>query len=78
MSAAAAGEFSFGRANLAYAEGGPESWKALALGTGEERPEYPYAPAFLTSHWKRFHDALQEHRLTLLHDILPNYGICAG
>mgnify|MGYP001024853904 CR=1 FL=1 len=78
LAAIGAGEFSFGAGVLTYAEEGPASWRAQALGTSEERADYPYAPAFLASHWKRFHDALQEHRLTLLHDILPKYGICAG
>ncbi len=33
---------------------------------------------FLKSDWKLFHDAIQEHRLTVLHDILPKYGICVA
>jgi hypothetical protein len=30
------------------------------------------------SDWKRFHDALQVHRLQVLHEILPRYSICAA
>ena len=72
------GAFSFGSATLSYAEDGKNSWKAQALGTSADIPEYPYQAAFLTSNWKLFHDAVQQHRLTILHDILPKYGICAA
>jgi hypothetical protein len=57
---------------------GPLSWKAEALGTAADVAEYHYDPGFLTTRWKYFHDALQLHRLTILHDILPKYGICSG
>jgi hypothetical protein len=73
--------FSFGPASISYAEDGENSWKAQALGDSEdhdERHEYPYSDAFLTSNWKLFHDALQLHRITVSHDILPKYGICAA
>jgi len=39
---------------------------------------YHYRTQFLSSDWKLYHDALQLHRLTVLHDILPKYGICSG
>jgi hypothetical protein len=39
---------------------------------------YRYREEFLASNWKMFHDAVQMHRLTVLHDILPKYGICSG
>lgn len=78
LDAIAAGSFSFGSAAISYADNGPQSWKAEALGTSSDLPVHSYKPDFLQSNWKRMHDALQEHRLTLLHDILPNYGICAG
>jgi hypothetical protein len=42
------------------------------------RREYKYRESFLISNWKLFHDALQLHHLTVAHDILPNYGICAA
>ena len=47
-------------------------------GTAADVAEYHYDPGFLTTRWKYFHDALQLHRLTILHDILPKYGICSG
>ena len=34
--------------------------------------------AFLESNWKRFNDAIQCHRLYIVHDILPRYGICVA
>lgn len=74
----AQGEFSFGAATVHYAARGSGSWKELALGCSEDLFEHPYTPAFLASDWKLFHDALQAHRLSVLHDILPRYGICAG
>lgn len=73
--------FSFGNADIAYDENGENSWKAQALGDGEDHSqlhEYTYQDKFLTSNWKLFHDALQLHRLTISHDILPKYGICAA
>jgi len=72
------GVFSFGSAELAYADNGPKSWKAQALDTSFDLPVHKYKDEFLNSHWKRFHDALELHRVTVLHDILPKYGICAG
>lgn len=71
------GRFSFGPAAISYAEDGHGSWKAEALGSSRDRDRYPYRDAFLTSNWKLFHDALQLHRLTVCHDILPQFGICA-
>jgi hypothetical protein len=78
LGAIAAGSFSFGPATISYAASGSQSWKAEALGYSSDLPVHGYKPEFLQSNWKRFHDALQRHRLTLLHEILPNYGICAG
>lgn len=78
LNAIQAGNFSFGSAMLDYAEDGKRSWKAQALGTSADLPVHTYRASFLASDWKRFHDALQQHRLTILHDILPKYGICAA
>lgn len=78
LAAIQAGTFSFGGATLSYAEDGKNSWKAQALGTSADVPVYTYQDNFLASNWKLFHDALQQHRLTVLHDILPRYGICAA
>ncbi|OGT97421.1 MAG: hypothetical protein A2079_01760, partial [Geobacteraceae bacterium GWC2_48_7] len=63
---------------LIYNDKGRNSWKAKALGTALELDEYEYNDAFLTSNWRMFHDALQQHRMSMLHDILPNYGICVA
>jgi hypothetical protein len=32
----------------------------------------------MKSNWKLFHDALQFHRLDILNDVPPKYGICAA
>jgi hypothetical protein len=75
------GYFSFGAEQLDYIPKGDGSWKYAALGTlkakdsGDER--YPFNSRFLLSDWKQFHDAVQAHRLAVLHEILPRYGICA-
>ncbi len=82
QAAIAAGNFSFGPATITYIAKGNGSWKHAALGTesavdrGDEI--YPYRPEFLHSDWKLFHDALQTHRLHVLHKLLPSYGICAA
>ena len=39
---------------------------------------YRWNPAFMTSDWKNFHDALQAHRFSLIYDLLPGFGICAA
>ena len=73
------GRFSFGPATISYAEEGENSWKAQALGGSDDfLKKYPYSDSFLTSNWKMFHDALQKHRLTVSHDVLPKFGICAA
>lgn len=74
-------DFSFGGQELKYIAKGRGSWKYEALGEHVEDDEdgaheYIFADKFMNSNYKRFHDALQEHRLTILHDILPEYGIC--
>ncbi len=72
------GYFPFGSRILTYDPDGKSSWKHMALGTTKKSAEYLWAPSFLTSDWKYFHDALLDHRFTLLHDILPRYGILAA
>ena len=73
------GRFSFGSAQVTYIAKGKGSWKYQALGTeaaidtGKE--VFPYHAAFLTSHWKHFHDALEIHRSYVIHDLLPRYEI---
>lgn len=82
LDAIAGGAFSFGPASPVYVAKGLGSWKHAALGTtaavDEDDDVFPYSPTFLRSDWKLFHDALQEHRLVVLHHILPRYGICAA
>lgn len=75
------GDFSFGKQKISYIARDEGSWKYDALGIYVEDDAdgcytYTFSDTFMTSNYKRFHDALQEHRLTLLHDILPKYGIC--
>jgi hypothetical protein len=80
--ALASGAFSFGPVDLDYAAKGPGSWKEAALGTLKSKDTgletYAYSSAFLNSHWKLFHDAIQAHRNDVVHDVLPRYGICAA
>ncbi len=79
LKAIAEGRFSFGKAKVTYKAKGKGSWKYQALGTeaivdtGEE--VFPFRATFLDSHWKRFHDALEEHRTYIVHKLLPKYGI---
>jgi hypothetical protein len=73
------GTFGFSDA-LTYIESGPGSWREQALGTSEDiesSEDHPIdcPPAFFTSHWKFFHDALEAHRFFVLNEMLPAYGI---
>lgn len=70
--------FSFGAETVAYPGKGPGSWKEQALGSNLDLPMYRWDPGFLKSNWKLFHDALQAHRLYVINDLLPRYGICAA
>lgn len=76
------GEFDFGPMYLTFKPKGIGSWKHLALGTekaidiGDE--VYKWRNDFLVSDWKMFHDAAQAHRFSILHNILPRYGIIAA
>lgn len=76
------GKFSFGAAKVKYVPKGSGSWKHKALGTKEwtddDDEKFKFKETFLTSDWKLFHDALQAHRFRILHDILPQYNICAA
>jgi len=79
LQAIADGRFSFGKqAGVNYAARGKTSWKAIALGTSHDERVHKYKDDFIESDWKLFHDAIQAHRFTVLHDILPRYGICAA
>ena len=76
------GYFSFPPVKLEYRAKGVGSWKHQTLGTRKIKDKksdtFPYEPSFLSSDWKQFHDAIQAHRLTVIRDILPLYGICAA
>ncbi len=79
LKAIADGRFSFGKqAGVTYAPRGRASWKAEALGTSHDERVHTYKDNFVSSNWKLFHDATQAHRFSVLHDILPRYGICAA
>ena len=68
--------------NVEYSKDGVHSWKYMALGTTDNSEEdgtpLPYPVGFLNSSWRLFHDALQHHRLFVLTELLPKYGICAA
>jgi hypothetical protein len=76
------GRFSFGAEKIVYVGKGKGSWKHKSIGqlaaADHGREIFPYREAFMKSNWKHFHDALQAHRLDILHDVLPRYGICAA
>ena len=78
----AKGTFSFGPQKVTYIPKGEGSWKHNALGqekwTDLPTDEFKFTEEFMKSDWKLFHDALQEHRLTILHDVLPKFDICVS
>ena len=69
----------FNEAIPEYRSKGPGSWKALATGIestegdGDKKPEW--TPAFETSDYRYFHDAVKEHRFVVTQDILPGAGV---
>lgn len=78
------GTFGFSQ-KLTYIDKGTGSWKHAALGEAAadeaddmDDPQYTYTADFLSSNWKRFHDALQIHRLHILNELLPRYGLTAA
>ncbi len=78
LAAIAEGLFSFGPQEFQYAARGKKSWKHHALDSSYDLPVHTYRPDFLKSNWKLFHDATQAHRFYVVHDLLPQYGICAA
>lgn len=77
------GDFSLPRGEkVSYDADGDHSWKAQALqskrGWASSDTSYLYTDAFLTSQWKYFHDALDAHAAFVMHELLPQYGICIG
>lgn len=75
------GEFGF-KDEVGYVGKGARSWKHEALETAREidlvGETFHFRPQFLNSDWKLFHDALQVHRLFVLNELLPAYGLCAA
>ena len=82
LEAIARGDFGFPAQPLVYRAKGVGSWKYKAIATrkstDKRNEHFKYNPSFLDSDWKLFHDALQVHRLKIVRDILPRYGICAA
>jgi uncharacterized protein DUF6765 len=76
------GYFGFQPVKLEYKAKGVRSWKHEALGTTKEKDDkkekFKYDDKFLQSNWKLFHDALLSHRFYVIHNLLPQYGICAA
>ncbi len=65
---------------LAYPDKGKGvgSWKEEALGTASlvNNPgPFTYTPAFETSHWKLFHEALKDHRNIVWGSIFRDFGL---
>jgi hypothetical protein len=61
-----------------YIAKGPNSWKHLATGIlasddGQDAPEW--SQRFEDSHYRKFHDALKEHRFVVTQQILPSFGV---
>lgn len=53
--------------------------EAVTVITRERQPErYEWKDGFATSNWKYFHDAATFHRFTVLHEVLPEYGMICG
>lgn len=63
----------------------PGSWKASALGVTaqgkhaelaeEMTRKLRWSPTFENSDYRKYHDAVQEHRMVVTREILPAYGI---
>lgn len=82
----AEGAFSFGPEEVCYmgkmrkscGDEKEKSWKEQALGTNADLYIYQYKASFLNSNWKQFHDAAIAHRVYVVNELLPAYGICAA
>ena len=72
--------FGIGAVNLDYRPKGVGSWKHKALGVttkkDSKKARFPFSKDFLTCDWRLFHDAAKAHRLSVVDDVLPRYGIC--
>ncbi|MCP3901671.1 MAG: hypothetical protein GY707_18330, partial [Desulfobacteraceae bacterium] len=85
LASIANGDFSFSEKDeevFSYVPKGIGSWKHQALDTKREvetkNEKFRFSPEFMDSDWKLFHDALQLHRIDIIRNILPKYGICAA
>lgn len=63
-----------------YIAKGPGSWKQVATGLAtlddgpeDEQPEW--SPRFENSDYRKFHDAIKEHRYVVVNEILPRHGV---
>ncbi len=79
------GDFSFSDGSeeiIKYIPKGYGSWKYIALDTRKEtetkNEKFKFNTEFLHSDWKMFHDAVQIHRIEVIRNILPEYGICVA
>lgn len=76
------GHFSFGSEKIEYATQGKDSWLYQSLGFEHPKKfEYQgldFNPNFLDSDWKHLHDALLQHRFSVLHNVLPKFKITAA
>lgn len=53
-------------------------WEAMADNLGVEPADYPFSESFLTSDYKKFHDAASDQRYDVFRKILPSFGIHAA
>lgn len=61
-----------------YVAKGPGSWKCDATGllSDDDRGEHPaWSTVFEESDYRRFHDAVKEHRFVVTQEILPAHGL---
>jgi len=62
-----------------YVAKGKGSWKFLATGiaslTGDGGELAPWTEGFEHSDYRKFHDAVKEHRFHVMQEILPKYGV---
>ena len=61
-----------------YIPKGEGSWKALGTGITSEDDgdnKHAWTPAFEESDYRKFHDAVKEHRFVVIQEILPAHGV---
>jgi hypothetical protein len=76
------GDFSFGTDVWNYEIEGKNSWLYEAFGY-ESNDDFEFKNVkfdsnFMSSNWKMAQDALSFHQFSVLHEILPKFGICAA